>query len=244
MVNWVVDKGLLVLRAQIDEMAPNRSKASDGFKGDKAHELRESDHNPEHPAPAGNPDYQVDAGDFTHDPAHGCDIGEIFEEIRLSRDPRVRYAIFNGRMFSSYPVSGYPAYTWRPYSGSDMHREHGHLSVVDSPHDVTTPWRIGMATNDETALYNRTRALIRMEPENPKGDNLKPEVNEHAKAIRALQASANQLAAALLDIKTALDTVKEGMLAVMAKLEAQGPAQTYTGEATVSLVVRGTDGGS
>jgi hypothetical protein len=56
----------------------------------------------------------------------------VLDDIRRSRDPRVKYGISNGQMFSSYAVSGYAAWTWRPYNpkNGDKHFTHGHLSVV------------------------------------------------------------------------------------------------------------------
>lgn len=115
-----------------------------GTKGDEAHAARESKHNPEHPPPPGNPDYQVDAVDIDHAPELGVDVGRIWEAIRLSRDPRVYLAIFNHRQFSSYARDGYGPYEWRPYTGDDPHTGHGHLEVDDVHHDDTRPWSIGM----------------------------------------------------------------------------------------------------
>lgn len=146
MVDFVVDKGLNVLLGQINRMAPNRSKASDGSVGDPDHQERDSDHNPEDSEDAdapGNPDNQVDARDFTHDPARGADMADISENIRISRDRRVKYVIFNRRIFSSYRVGTRAAWTWGPYSGSNPHDKHMHVSVVDSPHDYTALWSIG-----------------------------------------------------------------------------------------------------
>lgn len=151
MVDFVVDKGILKLRSQIDAAAPGRSKASDGTVGDLDHQSRDSEHNPEDTADSsdGNdPDNQVDAGDFTHDPAHGADMHVISEAIRLSKDRRVLYVIFNGRIFSRYAVNGVPAWTWRPYTGSNKHTEHMHVSVVDSPNDYTADWSIGVDDMD------------------------------------------------------------------------------------------------
>jgi len=142
MANWVVDKGLDVLFAQINAAAPGRSKASDGSIGDAAHQATESEHNPEHPAPPGNPDNQVDAGDFTHDPAHGADMGMVSEAIRRSHDPRVAYVIFNRRIYSGNP--GPAPWTWRTYTGSNPHTKHMHVSVLDLTHDQTQPWQIGI----------------------------------------------------------------------------------------------------
>jgi len=64
-------------------------------------------------------------------------------------------------MFSSYATSAHPAWTWRPYSGSDGHWDHGHLSVVgDARADQPHPWAIGstptggddMSWDDVTAI--------------------------------------------------------------------------------------------
>lgn len=141
MALWTVDKGLLRLRAQVDALAPGRSKASDGTIGDAAHAATDSDHNPEHPPPPGNPDYQVDALDLTHDPAHGADMAVIAEAIRVSRDRRVSYVIFNRRIYSG---SGGPQpWVWRPYTGASAHTEHMHVSVRDDHHDEIQDWAIG-----------------------------------------------------------------------------------------------------
>jgi hypothetical protein len=153
MVIFVVDKGLTVLRDEIDAVAPERSKESDGFVGDPDHASRVSDHNPEDTedsSDGNDPDNQVDAGDFTHDPRHGADMHVIAEIIRKRRDRRVKYVIFNGRIFSSYATSTRKAWEWGPYSGTNDHSKHMHVSVVDSPNDYTAPWgveeELGMPT--------------------------------------------------------------------------------------------------
>jgi hypothetical protein len=157
-VPWVVDRGLIRLRDQVNEAAPNRSKASDGFIGDPAHQATESDHNPEHPPPAGNPDYEVDAGDLTHDPAHGADMGVVSESIRVSKDPRVSYVIFNRRIFSG--PDGPQPWVWRIYSGTSPHTEHMHVSVRDVTHDQTQDWKIGLGMTDIPAdIPNLVRAI-------------------------------------------------------------------------------------
>lgn len=150
MATWVVDRGLDRLLAQINEAAPGRSKASDGSIGDAAHAAGDSDHNPESPPPPGNPDNQVDARDFTHDPAHGADMGVVSEALRASRDRRISYVIFNRRIFSSYTsTGGRQAWAWGAYSGENPHTEHMHVSVNDVNHDQTQDWSIGiMALTD------------------------------------------------------------------------------------------------
>lgn len=144
-VSWTVDRGLDKLLAQVNAAAPGRSKASDGSIGDPAHAATESDHNPETPPPAGNPDRQVDARDFTHDPGHGADMGVVSEAIRRSRDPRVSYVIFNRRIFSG--PDGPQPWVWRTYDGSNPHDKHMHVSVRDVIHDQTQDWMIGIGSS-------------------------------------------------------------------------------------------------
>lgn len=106
--------------------------------GDAAHRTRDSDHNP-----------WVDGGvvtafDITDDILHGCQVSFIAEAIRASRDPRVKYVIYNRRMFSSYVARGVPAWEWRPYTGSNPHVKHMHISVQPDValYDSPKPWRI------------------------------------------------------------------------------------------------------
>src|SRR3982751_2047098 len=99
-------KSLETLRSQVNARWPTRSKASDGWIGDTAHATRKSDHNP-------NAAGVVQAFDVTHDPKSGCDAYKLAETLRTARDPRIKYVISNGRMFSA-KVS---PWTWRPYSG-------------------------------------------------------------------------------------------------------------------------------
>lgn len=138
---WDVAKSLDVLLWQINTMAPGRSKVSDGSIGDNqpGHQTPKSDHFPED-KPGSEPD-EVDARDFTHDPAAGADMDEIAEDIRTSRDWRVKYVIRRQRIFSSYPIGGYPAWAWRPYSGE--YHSHLHVSVNDVDDDNTALWKIG-----------------------------------------------------------------------------------------------------
>jgi hypothetical protein len=153
-MGWVVDKGILRLREQLDAAYPNRSHASDGTIGDAAHSARDSDHNPESPAPAGNPNYQVDAGDFTHDPAHGADMGEVSEAIRQSKDRRVKYVICNRRIFygtREAERNGCKAFVWYAYHGVDPHTNHMHVSVEDDTHDQAQDWQIGIGDDMPTA---------------------------------------------------------------------------------------------
>jgi hypothetical protein len=114
---------------EIDTMAPNRSKASDGWIGDPAHASRHSDHNPE-------PDGSVDARDFTHDPAHGVDCSLLADQVK--DDPRLEgggYVIWNWQIWNPDI-----ARIWRPYTGTNGHTKHMHVSVSDAGQNDTSPW--------------------------------------------------------------------------------------------------------
>jgi hypothetical protein len=149
---WRPVNSLPVLRGQINAAAPNRSKASDGMLADDLHSTT-SDHYPQrYPALGVTP--VVCAFDGTHDPGDGCDCAIITEAIRVSRDARVKYVIWNRRMYSSYRSGDYAPFTWRPYTGSnDPHTNHFHISVLPTAAaDDTRPWAIGVsdvATIDE-----------------------------------------------------------------------------------------------
>lgn len=122
-MSWRLAKSLDKLRKQLDELYPDRSKRSDGTIGDAAHAATVSDHNPD----SGE---VVRALDITHDPAHGLDARKLADQLLASRDPRIKYLISEGRIASSYPAHGYPAWAWRPYTGLNAHKTHVHVSVV------------------------------------------------------------------------------------------------------------------
>lgn len=119
---WRLASALQHMRDQLAIMYPKRSKASDGAIGDAAHASRSSDHNP----------WVRDRGvgvvtaiDVTHDPKSGCDGTKLAEALRAAHDPRVKYVIWNRQIFSS-TVS---AWKWRPYTGTNPHNHHVHISV-------------------------------------------------------------------------------------------------------------------
>lgn len=139
-MDWRVAKSLEVLRKQLNERYPDRAKGWDGGIGDAAHATRDSDHNPWVKDSSGQP--IVTARDFTHDPAHGVDSYVMAEQLRTSRDPRIKYIISNRKICSS-TVS---PWTWRKYTGSNPHDHHVHVSVLpDQAHfDDEAPWEIPM----------------------------------------------------------------------------------------------------
>jgi hypothetical protein len=124
MAAWKVAESLDRLLAQLNAFAPNRSKVSDGSIGDQAHASRTSDHNPRMIAGAN----LVTARDWTHDPRNGLNCDRLATALRNSRDARIKYVIWDRRIMSG--AAGPQPWVWRPYTGSNPHTKHLHLSVV------------------------------------------------------------------------------------------------------------------
>lgn len=101
---------------------PKRSRASDGIMGDAAHQARPSDHN------LGN------AFDITHDPGAGCDAGVLAEQAMT--DPRTKYVIWNRRIWARTRAGE----GWRPYTGSNPHTHHVHVSINADVRDDGSAW--------------------------------------------------------------------------------------------------------
>jgi endonuclease G len=143
-LDWRAAECLLTLKRQVNLLAPRRSKLSDGVVGDAAHASRSSDHNPWVVDARGR--HVVTAMDITHDSANSCDADRLAESLRAGRDPRVKYVIWKRRMFSSYVQNGIAPWTWRPYTGTNPHTKHVHLSVLpeQKAYDSNAPWTIAV----------------------------------------------------------------------------------------------------
>ena len=107
---------IAVLR-QATALRPKRKKASDGLLPSAAHikQSPNSDH---------NTGYAVD---LTHDPANGIDCVDLF--VRLQEDKRVKYLIFQGKIWSQ--KNGVVA-----YNGINQHNKHLHISILPDCGDV------------------------------------------------------------------------------------------------------------
>ena len=114
---------IAVLR-QATAIKPSRKKASDGLLPSAAH-IKQS------PTSDHNTGYAVD---LTHDPESGVDCSDIFE--KLKEDKRVKYLIFNKKIWSKDKAR----LGNRPYTGSNPHTKHLHISINDGYGDDTSPW--------------------------------------------------------------------------------------------------------
>lgn len=137
LVKKATPAAISVLR-QATALKPKRKKASDGLLPSAAHlkQSPDSDH---------NTGYAVD---ITHDPVFGIDCAFAF--IKLQQDKRVKYLIFNGKIWS--PEKGN-----HNYSGSNPHKHHLHISIKDTAGNDTSPWFPWLG---EPTTLNKVKSVI------------------------------------------------------------------------------------
>jgi hypothetical protein len=135
---------LAVLR-QATALQPKRKKASDGLLPSAAHikQSPDSDH---------NTGYAVD---LTHDPKNGIDCAVIFEKFK--EDPRVKYLIFNGKIWSKEKSK----LGNRRYTGSNPHNKHLHVSIESTMGADTSPWFWWM---NQPKIINQVKAAVTAVP--------------------------------------------------------------------------------
>jgi murein L,D-transpeptidase YcbB/YkuD len=151
---WRLAKSLDKLRQQINEAAPRRVKISDGTIGDAAHTSRASDHNP---WVKDGKTGVVTALDITHDPRNGVDGEAIAKALKASGDTRLKYIIWNRKIWNPSISSA-----WRKYTGVNPHDRHIHVSVVDKKdlYDHTATWKWGRSLTIADAPEVIVRPLL------------------------------------------------------------------------------------
>jgi hypothetical protein len=135
---------IAVLR-QATALRPKRKKASDGLLPSKAHvhQNPNSDHN------------SGFAVDITHDSVNGVDCTIAFEKLKA--DKRVKYLIFNGKIWS--PDRGGEGN--RDYTGPNKHHKHLHISIKETCGYDTSPWFPWLG---EITVVNKVKAAVRPLP--------------------------------------------------------------------------------
>jgi hypothetical protein len=128
---------IAVLR-QATALRPKRKKASDGLLPSAAHVTQNpnSDHN------------SGFAVDVSHDPVNGIDCA--FAYIKLQSDPRVKYLIFNGKIWSQEKGN-------KDYTGPNKHHKHLHISIKETCGNDTSPW---FAWLGEPKTINKVKANL------------------------------------------------------------------------------------
>jgi hypothetical protein len=142
-----------VLR-QATALVPKRKKASDGLLPSAAH-LK------------ANPDSDHNTGlaaDLTHDPDNGIDCAVIFEKWK--EDERVEYLIFNKKIWSRARAGAGN----RPYSGSNPHTKHLHVSIRAASADDTSPWFWWL---NEPKTVNQLKARLQPAPKKKTAEAVK-----------------------------------------------------------------------
>lgn len=125
----VLAPSLVNLRAEIDARWPGRDRRTDGWIGDAAHQARQSDHNPDNRG-------IVHAIDIDKD---GINPNEVISAcIRMDRP--TAYVIFNRWIYSRSRD-----FDPRPYTGTNPHTDHLHVSIQYGTDWEKNTWHWGIA---------------------------------------------------------------------------------------------------
>lgn len=140
-MSWRVAFSLDELLGHLDARFPTRDRASDGGIGDARHATQTSDHNPWF-GPAADGKMLVTARDYTHDPAAGLDMHVLTDQLQASRDPRLKYVIFDRWLMDTRP--NFNPWRWVRYLGANPHTTHMHVSVMPNLAlaDDRRPWTL------------------------------------------------------------------------------------------------------
>ena len=117
------------LRLQVDDSFPDRDRASDGWVADQRHmSAGTSDHIPD--PTCGQIVRAIDIDRDLSGKAKPDLMPYLADQIRLlakskADGGRVAYIIFDSRIASSKK-----AWAWRPYTGSNKHNHHCHISFT------------------------------------------------------------------------------------------------------------------
>jgi hypothetical protein len=146
MASWELVPCLGQLRAELNRIAPNRDKTTDGTIGNAAHQQHVSDHNDDEvgkvPIRDADSKHEVHAVDLDKDLREpGLTMEMVVQHVvarcRSGAEKRLRYVIYNRRIWSA-------SNGWRQesYSGDNAHTEHAHFSAsyVTAREADIRPW--------------------------------------------------------------------------------------------------------
>jgi hypothetical protein len=165
---WRKCKAAVKLMSQINLAAPERDTTTDGAIGDAQHATRNSDHNPWVIDRSGQP--VVTAQDIDEDlNVPGWSMRQLVDAICRSKDPRVKYIIYEGRI----TVKGSNLQRWKKYEGKNAHSQHAHISFASDQrlYDDDGEWAIGAPVERSEPEETYSAAALSTEgPEPPTED--------------------------------------------------------------------------
>jgi hypothetical protein len=143
MAAWTLVPCLGQLRTELDRIAPNRDRTTDGTIGNRAHELTVSDHNDDEigrvPIRDADAKHEVHALDLDADlrepglTMHAV-VSHVLGRCRRGEETRLRYIIWDRRIWSASDD-----WAERPYRGDSPHTEHAHFSAsYDTKKEAST----------------------------------------------------------------------------------------------------------
>lgn len=136
------------LRLEVNALAPNRDKTTDGTIGNAAHQLHISSHNDDEvgrvPIRDADSKHEVHAWDADKDlrePGLTMQmiVDHVVDRCRRGLEDRLRYVIYNRRICSASN-----GWKWRAYAGDNAHTEHAHFdfSYVTKLEADRRSWRL------------------------------------------------------------------------------------------------------
>lgn len=143
MAAWELVPCLGQLRTELNRIAPDRDKTTDGTIGNAAHQLNVSDHNDDEvgrvPIRDADSKHEVHAVDLDADlrePNLTMEmvVQHVLARCRSGAEKRLRYIIFNRRIWEA-------ANGWRQraFAGDSPHTEHAHFSAsYETKHEAST----------------------------------------------------------------------------------------------------------
>lgn len=179
---------LVRLRDEIDARWPQRDRTSDGWIGDAAHQQGASDHNPD----ADN--RSVNALDIDKD---GVDMAVIID--CFERHPSAHYWICNRQI-----ADRDDGWRRRPYTGSNPHDKHGHLSIKHGPIPETDPTPWGIAQEEDMATPQDTAKAV-ADYRYGGGLTLYSYARDAAAAANSASATAAEVKGELAELRQAVD---------------------------------------
>lgn len=171
-MSYFLAASLAKLRDEVNTRWPNRSKVSDGWIGDTAHQARKSDHNPDWTAP-GNRRGVVRALDIT---TKGIDVDLLLKHT--TNDSRVAYVIYNRRIYTH-------SRGWYRYTGSNPHTGHVHVSIRHTAKAETDlkPWIPGTPSSGGGGKPGMSKPIpAPSKPAKPSTRKIQQDLNRYAKA--------------------------------------------------------------